>query len=32
MEQRHAFDHRCLTGGEACRSLAAVIRDIEKPY
>lgn len=26
------FDHRCLTGGEACRWLAAVIKDLEKPY
>lgn len=26
------FDHRCITGGEACRWLAAVIKDLEKPY
>ncbi|HEX7047536.1 MAG TPA: 2-oxo acid dehydrogenase subunit E2 [Gammaproteobacteria bacterium] len=26
------FDHRCLTGGEACRWLAAVIKDLEKPF
>ncbi|MFT5500760.1 MAG: 2-oxoisovalerate dehydrogenase E2 component (dihydrolipoyl transacylase) [Woeseiaceae bacterium] len=25
------FDHRCVTGGEACRFLAAVIEDLEKP-
>jgi 2-oxoisovalerate dehydrogenase E2 component (dihydrolipoyl transacylase) len=25
------FDHRCITGGEACRFLAAVIEDLEKP-
>ncbi|HWP94772.1 MAG TPA: dihydrolipoamide acetyltransferase family protein [Gammaproteobacteria bacterium] len=25
------FDHRCLTGGEACRFLAAVIKDLQKP-
>jgi pyruvate dehydrogenase E2 component (dihydrolipoamide acetyltransferase) len=25
------FDHRCVTGGEAVRFLAAVIRDLEKP-
>lgn len=25
------FDHRCVTGGEACRFLAAVIRDLAKP-
>lgn len=25
------FDHRCVTGGEACRFLAAVIQDLEKP-
>lgn len=24
------FDHRCVTGGEACRFLAAVIRDLAK--
>jgi pyruvate dehydrogenase E2 component (dihydrolipoamide acetyltransferase) len=26
-----SFDHRCVTGGEACRFLAAVIEDLEKP-
>jgi pyruvate dehydrogenase E2 component (dihydrolipoamide acetyltransferase) len=26
-----SFDHRCVTGGEACRFLAAVITDLEKP-
>jgi len=26
-----SFDHRCITGGEACRFLAAVIRDLELP-
>lgn len=26
-----SFDHRCVTGGEACRFLAAVIGDLEKP-
>jgi 2-oxoisovalerate dehydrogenase E2 component (dihydrolipoyl transacylase) len=26
-----SFDHRCITGGEACRYLAAVIEDLEKP-
>lgn len=26
------FDHRCLTGGEACRFLAAMIKDLQKPY
>jgi 2-oxoisovalerate dehydrogenase E2 component (dihydrolipoyl transacylase) len=26
-----SFDHRCITGGEACRFLAAVIEDLEKP-
>jgi 2-oxoisovalerate dehydrogenase E2 component (dihydrolipoyl transacylase) len=26
-----SFDHRCITGGEACRFLAAVIVDLEKP-
>jgi len=26
-----SFDHRCVTGGEACRFLAAVILDLEKP-
>lgn len=30
MRQRRAFDHRCLTGGEACRWLAAVVKDLEK--
>jgi pyruvate dehydrogenase E2 component (dihydrolipoamide acetyltransferase) len=25
-----SFDHRCITGGEACRFLAAVIADLEK--
>jgi pyruvate dehydrogenase E2 component (dihydrolipoamide acetyltransferase) len=25
-----SFDHRCVTGGEACRFLAAVIADLEK--
>jgi 2-oxoisovalerate dehydrogenase E2 component (dihydrolipoyl transacylase) len=25
------FDHRCVTGGDACRFLAAVIEDLEKP-
>jgi pyruvate dehydrogenase E2 component (dihydrolipoamide acetyltransferase) len=25
-----SFDHRCITGGEACRFLAAVITDLEK--
>jgi 2-oxoisovalerate dehydrogenase E2 component (dihydrolipoyl transacylase) len=25
------FDHRCVTGGEACRFLAAVIADLAKP-
>jgi len=25
-----SFDHRCVTGGEACRFLAAVIKDLEK--
>ena len=24
------FDHRCITGGEACRFLAALIRDLAK--
>lgn len=24
------FDHRCLTGGEACRFLAAMIKDLQK--
>ena len=26
-----SFDHRCVTGGEACRFLAAVMTDLEKP-
>jgi 2-oxoisovalerate dehydrogenase E2 component (dihydrolipoyl transacylase) len=26
-----SFDHRCITGGEACRFLGAVIKDLEKP-
>jgi pyruvate dehydrogenase E2 component (dihydrolipoamide acetyltransferase) len=26
-----SFDHRCITGGEACRFLAAVIADLENP-
>jgi pyruvate dehydrogenase E2 component (dihydrolipoamide acetyltransferase) len=26
-----SFDHRCITGGEACRFLAAVIADLEMP-
>jgi 2-oxoisovalerate dehydrogenase E2 component (dihydrolipoyl transacylase) len=26
-----SFDHRCVTGGEACRFLAAAIADLEKP-
>jgi 2-oxoisovalerate dehydrogenase E2 component (dihydrolipoyl transacylase) len=26
-----SFDHRCITGGEACRFLASVIADLEKP-
>jgi pyruvate dehydrogenase E2 component (dihydrolipoamide acetyltransferase) len=25
------FDHRCTTGGEACRFLAAVIADLARP-
>jgi 2-oxoisovalerate dehydrogenase E2 component (dihydrolipoyl transacylase) len=25
-----SFDHRCITGGEACRFLSAVIKDLEK--
>lgn len=25
------FDHRCITGGEACRFLAAVIADLQRP-
>jgi pyruvate dehydrogenase E2 component (dihydrolipoamide acetyltransferase) len=25
------FDHRCITGGEACRFLAAVIADLQLP-
>jgi 2-oxoisovalerate dehydrogenase E2 component (dihydrolipoyl transacylase) len=27
-----SFDHRCITGGDACRFLAAVIDDLEKPH
>jgi pyruvate dehydrogenase E2 component (dihydrolipoamide acetyltransferase) len=26
------FDHRCITGGEACRWLAAVIKDLGKAH
>jgi len=26
-----SFDHRCITGGEACRFLGAIITDLEKP-
>ena len=26
------FDHRCLTGGEACRFLKGVIDDLQRPY
>lgn len=26
-----SFDHRCVTGGEACRFLAAMIEDLAKP-
>jgi 2-oxoisovalerate dehydrogenase E2 component (dihydrolipoyl transacylase) len=26
-----SFDHRCITGGEACRFLAAAISDLERP-
>jgi 2-oxoisovalerate dehydrogenase E2 component (dihydrolipoyl transacylase) len=26
-----SFDHRCVTGGEAARFLAAMIEDLEKP-
>ncbi|HEY2685572.1 MAG TPA: dihydrolipoamide acetyltransferase family protein [Steroidobacteraceae bacterium] len=26
-----SFDHRCITGGEACRFLAAIIADLEQP-
>jgi 2-oxoisovalerate dehydrogenase E2 component (dihydrolipoyl transacylase) len=26
------FDHRCITGGEACRFLAAMIADLQRPY
>jgi len=26
-----SFDHRCITGGEACRFLASVIADLEQP-
>ena len=25
-----SFDHRCITGGEACRFLATVITDLER--
>jgi 2-oxoisovalerate dehydrogenase E2 component (dihydrolipoyl transacylase) len=25
------FDHRCCTGGEACRFLGALIQDLQKP-
>lgn len=27
-----SFDHRCITGGDACRFLAAVINDLQKPH
>lgn len=27
-----SFDHRCITGGDACRFLAAVIEDLQKPH
>jgi pyruvate dehydrogenase E2 component (dihydrolipoamide acetyltransferase) len=27
-----SFDHRCITGGDACRFLAAVIEDLEKTH
>jgi pyruvate dehydrogenase E2 component (dihydrolipoamide acetyltransferase) len=27
-----SFDHRCITGGDACRFLAAVIDDLAKPH
>ena len=26
-----SFDHRCVTGGDGARFLAAVIRDLEQP-
>lgn len=26
------FDHRCITGGEACRFLAAMIQDLQRPF
>lgn len=26
------FDHRCITGGEACRFLAAMIADLQRPF
>ena len=26
------FDHRCITGGEACRFLGAVIADLAQPH
>ena len=26
------FDHRCITGGEACQFLAAMIKDLEKAF
>lgn len=26
-----SFDHRCITGGDACRFLAGVMQDLEKP-
>ncbi len=26
------FDHRCITGGEACRFLKGVIDDLQRPY
>lgn len=26
-----SFDHRCVTGGEACRFLAAAVEDLERP-
>jgi pyruvate dehydrogenase E2 component (dihydrolipoamide acetyltransferase) len=26
-----SFDHRCITGGEACRFLGKLIEDLEKP-
>lgn len=27
-----SFDHRCITGGDACRFLAAVIEDLQLPH